>query len=354
MFGYGEGRSRAESPVLEAAKLTKVVDSERVALSSVDLIVRSGEIKGLIASDPLTVKTLFELVLGLKSPDSGTIFSGGDDGSKTEQGPQTRFGFLPEEIHIPGRMSGLEYLQLMTDLSGMDRWEALSQIASVTERLGIGATLGLKCGSLHISQRRLLALAGATIHSPELLLLDEPLKEMDVFAEGRVKDFLKSNADAGSAILITSREMGVIERLAQDLVVFAESQVVYDGPMSLVRRFAGGNVLVVEIDGMHGHFESALEGPVADGILSFRFDGERYVVRFDEAMFLTEMLRIILEAAEESGVILCGVSLQTEDLGEAVRNILISAPVRGRSQSLLPELGSEPTKELPAGKDTDR
>ena len=75
MSGYGEGQSRAGSPVLEAEKLTKVVDSERVALSSVDLIVRSGEIKGFIASDPLTVKTLFELVLGLKSPDSGTIFS---------------------------------------------------------------------------------------------------------------------------------------------------------------------------------------------------------------------------------------------------------------------------------------
>ena len=353
MSGYGEGRSRAGSPVLEAEKLTKVVDSERVALSSVDLVVRSGEIKGLIASNSFTVKTLFELILGLKSPDAGTIFGGGDDGLKTEQSPQTQFGFLPEEIHIPDRMSGLEYLRLMANLSGMNREEALSQIASVTERLGIGATLGLKCGSLHIPERRLLALAGATIHSPELLLLDEPIKEMDVFAEGRVKDFLKSTADAGSAILITSREMGAIEKLAQDLVVFSESHVVYDGPMSLVRRFSGRNVLAVEIDGLHGHFESALEGPVADGILSFRFDGDRYVIRFDEAMFLTEMLRIILEAAEESGVILCGVSLQTEDLGEAVRNILINAPVRGRSQPSLPDLGTEPTKELPAAKDTD-
>ena len=80
MFGYGEGHSGAEAPVLQAAKLTKVVDSERVALSSVDLIVRSGEIKGLIASNPFTVKTLFELILGLKSPDAGTIFSGGDAG----------------------------------------------------------------------------------------------------------------------------------------------------------------------------------------------------------------------------------------------------------------------------------
>jgi len=353
MSGYGEGQSRAGSPVLEAEKLTKVVDSERVALSSVDLVVRSGEIKGLIASNSFTVKTLFELILGLKSPDAGTIFGGGDDGLKTEQSPQTQFGFLPEEIHIPDRMSGLEYLRLMANLSGMNREEALSQIASVTERLGIGATLGLKCGSLHIPERRLLALAGATIHSPELLLLDEPIKEMDVFAEGRVKDFLKSTADAGSAILITSREMGAIEKLAQDLVVFSESHVVYDGPMSLVRRFSGKNVLAVEIDGLHGHFESALEGPVADGILSFRFDGDRYVIRFDEAMFLTEMLRIILEAAEESGVILCGVSLQTEDLGEAVRNILINAPVRGRSQPSLADLGTEPTKELPAAKDTD-
>tara|TARA_B100000676_G_C17808415_1_gene696092 strand:- start:141 stop:866 length:726 start_codon:yes stop_codon:yes gene_type:complete len=241
----------------------------------------------------------------------------------------------------------------MANLSGMNRGEALSQIASVTERLGIGATLGLKCGSLHIPERRLLALAGATIHSPELLLLSEPIKEMDVFAEGRVKDFLKSTADAGSAILITSREMGAIEKLAQDLVVFSESQVVYDGPMSLVRRFSGRNVLAVEIDGLHSHFESALEGPVADGILAFQFDGDRYVIRFDEAMFLTEMLRVILEAAEESGVILCGVSLQTEDLGETVRNILINAPVRERSQSSLPELRGEPKKELPAAKDTD-
>ena len=353
MSGYGEGQSRAGSPVLEAEKLTKVVDSERVALSSVDLVVRSGEIKGLIASNSFTVKTLFELILGLKSPDAGTIFGGGDDGLKTEQSPQTQFGFLPEEIHIPDRMSGLEYLRLMANLSGMNREEALSQIASVTARLGIGATLGLKCGSLHIPERRLLALAGATIHSPELLLLDEPIKERDVFAEGRGKDFLKSTADAGSAILITSREMGAIEKLAQDLVVFSESHVVYDGPMSLVRRFSGRNVLAVEIDGLHGHFESALEGPVADGILSFRFDGDRYVIRFDEAMFLTEMLRIILEAAEESGVILCGVSLQTEDLGEAVRNILINAPVRGRSQPSLADLGTEPTKELPAAKDTD-
>ena len=353
MFGYGEGRSGAESPVLEAAKLTKVVDSERVALSSVDLVVRSGEIKGLIASNSFTVKTLFELILGLKSPDAGMIVSGGGAGLKAEQSPQTQFGFLPEEIHIPDRMSGLEYLRLMANLSGMNRGEALSQIASVTERLGIGATLGLKCGSLHIPERRLLALAGATIHSPELLLLSEPIKEMDVFAEGRVKDFLKSTADAGSAILITSREMGAIEKLAQDLVVFSESQVVYDGPMSLVRRFSGRNVLAVEIDGLHSHFESALEGPVADGILAFQFDGDRYVIRFDEAMFLTEMLRVILEAAEESGVILCGVSLQTEDLGETVRNILINAPVRERSQSSLPELRGEPKKELPAAKDTD-
>ena len=101
MFGYGERRSGAESPVLQAAKLTKVVDSERVALSSVDLIVRSGEIKGLIASDPLTVKTLFDLVLGLKSPDAGMIVSGGGAGLKAAQSPQTQFGFLPEEIHIP-------------------------------------------------------------------------------------------------------------------------------------------------------------------------------------------------------------------------------------------------------------
>lgn len=352
MFGYDEGRSRTESPILAVRKLTKVVDSERVALSSVDLSVRSGQIKGLIASNTFTVKTLFELVVGLKSPDAGIISSGGNDAPNIGRGERAKFGFLPEQILMPRGMNGLEYLRLMSDLSGMNREESSLQVASISERLGIGGVLGSKCSELHVFERRLLALAGASIHSPELLLLDEPIKEMDIFAEGRVKDFLKSIAEAGGAILIASREMGVIEKLAQDLVVFSESHVVYDGPISLVRGFGSRNVLMVQIDGLHGHFESALEAPLADGILSFRFDGDQYLVIFDEALLLTEMLRVVLEAAEESGVILRSVSLQAQDLDEAVRKILVNAPVQGQSLYSSLEVDSQPARELPSGKDT--
>ena len=354
MFGYDEGRSRAELlPVLEVRKLTKVVDSERVALASVDLSVRPGQIKGLISSNSFTVKTLFELIVGLKSADAGTIFSGSSDSPEVDDSQRAKFGFLPEQILMPYGMNGFEYLRLMTDLSGMDREQSSSQIASIAERLGIGEVLGSKCSELHASERRLLALAGAGVHSPELLLLDEPTKEMDVFAEGRVKDFLKSITEAGGAILITSREMGVIEKLAKDLVVFSESRVVYDGPISLIGGFGSRNVLTVQIEGLHGRFESALAAPLAGGILSFRFDGDQYSVIFDEALLLTEMLRIVLEAAEESGVILRNVGLQAQDLDEAVRKILINAPVQGKALYSSLELDGQPVRELPSGKDIE-
>ena len=176
---------------------------------------------------------------------------------------------------------------------------------------------------------------------------------MDVFAEGRVKGFLKSIAEAGGAILIASREMGVIEKLAEDLVVFSESHIAYDGPISLVRGFGSRNVLMVQIDGLHGHFESALEAPIADGILSFRFDGDQYVIIFDEALLLTEMLRVVLEAAEESGVILRNVNLQTQELDESVRKILVNAPVQRKSLYSSLEVDSQPARELPSGKDTE-
>ncbi len=353
MFGHDEGGNRGQPPVLAAMKLTKVIASGQVALSSVDLAVRSGQIKGLIASNNFTVKTLFELIVGLKSPDAGMIVSGSEDAIKIDRNRPAKFGFLPEKISIPNGMTGLEYLRLMSDLSGMSREESSLHIASNAERLGIGSTLGLRCNSLDISQRRLLALAGATIHGPEVILLDEPIKDMDVFAEGRVLDFLESSADAGAAILFTSREMSVFGKLAQDLAVFSESHVVYDGPISLVSGFGSRNVLMVQIDGLHSRFESALQTPVADDILSFRFDGDQYVIIFDEALFLTEMLRVILAASEESGVILRSVGLERQDLGGAVRKILINAPVQGVSPLRSPELDYQPTRELLSGKDVE-
>jgi ABC-2 type transport system ATP-binding protein len=209
------------------------------ALCGVSFQVQAGEIVALLGHNGAGKTTLFKLALGLIRPSCG----GGRVLGRPLGDLQARraIGFQPEQPYLYPFLTVGETLRLFGHLSGASGQALRARIAEIARRVGLEEALRTQVRRLSRGWLQRLAIAGALMPAPRLLLLDEPLSGLDPQARVAVKQLMRTLRDEGVTIVMNSHVLPDVEQLADRVVVLREGRVAASGRLDeLLRREGGG------------------------------------------------------------------------------------------------------------------
>ena len=230
------------TPVIEVAGLMKVYRSSAgkrriTALDGIDFTVGPGELFGLLGPNGAGKTTTVKILLGLTHASEGSARVGGLPVSDPES--RRRVGYLPEGHKIPGYLTARQALSIFGRMSGMSREEIAARTSTLLEqvKLSTWADVRVKKFSKGMTQR--LGLACALVHSPNVLLLDEPTDGVDPVGRREIRDLLQEEASRGTAILLNSHLLSEIELTCDRVAVLRNGRVAAAGLIAdLTRRKA--------------------------------------------------------------------------------------------------------------------
>ncbi|MBN9081295.1 MAG: ABC transporter [Rhizobiales bacterium 62-17] len=219
---------------------------DRIAVGGLDLTVRAGELYALLGPNGAGKTTTLRMVAGLLPADEGTIEVFGIDARRDPIAAKRITAWLPDEPMLYDKLDPLEYLEFVAGL-----WSVAPEIAE-ERAVALLHTLGLwehrfeRCESFSRGMKQKVALAGALIHDPNLLMLDEPLTGLDAAIARQVKDLLMERVRAGAAIVLTTHILDVAERLADRIGIIHDGRLIAEGTLAELRQLAGQNHSTLE------------------------------------------------------------------------------------------------------------
>jgi ABC-2 type transport system ATP-binding protein len=203
------------------------------ALRELSMEVRAGEIVGFVGSNGAGKSTAMRIVLGVLEADAGEVRW---DGKPVDLDVRRRIGYMPEERGLYPRMKVSDQLVYLARLHGLDTASAKAAMEHWTEVLGIEGRRGDEILKLSLGNQQRVQLAAALIHSPDILVLDEPFSGLDPVAVDVMSGVLREQADAGVPVLFSSHQLELVEALCDRVgIIKSGSMVAFDGIEELRR-----------------------------------------------------------------------------------------------------------------------
>ena len=223
---------------LELRGLVKHFD--RPALDGLDLTVRTGEFYALLGPNGAGKTTTLRIVAGLLRPDAGAVSVLGIDALADPIEAKRLIAWVSDEPMIYDKLTPFEYLEFVAGLWNMDVATAEMRARELIEWLGLGPHAHERCQGFSKGMRQKVALAGALVHEPRLLILDEPLTGLDAGAARQVKEVLTERVRGGATVILTTHILEVAERMAERIGVIDKGRLIAEGTLEELRRQAGG------------------------------------------------------------------------------------------------------------------
>jgi ABC-2 type transport system ATP-binding protein len=215
---------------LEIRGLAKRFD--RPAVDGLDLAVQVGEFYALLGPNGAGKTTTLRMVAGLLQPDAGSIAVLGKDALADPVAAKQVMAWISDEPMIYDKLTPFEYLEFVAGLWGIDATAAQTHADDLLLRLGLGDHAHQRCESFSKGMRQKVALAGALVHDPRLIILDEPLTGLDAAAAREVKSVLRERVAAGGTVILTTHILEVAERMADRIGVIAGGRLIAEGTLA--------------------------------------------------------------------------------------------------------------------------
>ena len=228
---------------------------ERVALAGVELTVDAGEIVGLVGRNGAGKTTTMRSVMGILKPDAGTLTW---EGRPIGPAERLRFGYMPEERGLYAQMRVLDQVVYFARLHGLESATAQANARAWLEQLGLGERAEERLIALSHGNQQRVQLAVALVHEPELLVLDEPFAGLDPEAVESLSDVLRARAASGVAVLFSSHQLELVERVCRRVVILEAGRVLVAGTLRELRDHLPAQLLV-KVDAPPG-WAAGLEG----------------------------------------------------------------------------------------------
>ncbi|HJV08296.1 MAG TPA: ATP-binding cassette domain-containing protein [Acidimicrobiales bacterium] len=242
--------------MLQLIELTKRY-GDVVALDGLSMTVAPGRIHGFVGRNGAGKTTTMRIALGLARPDAGEV--------RWADRPVTAadrrgFGYMPEERGLYPKMAARDQIVYFARLSGMGEAEATTAATRILDSIGLGERAGEPVERLSLGNQQRCQLAAALVTSPELLVLDEPFSGLDPVGVDALAAVLQDQVDRGTAVVYSSHQLDLVERLSDEVTIVDRGRVVASGPVAAVRRSRGADQLKVALEGGPPAWADSLPG----------------------------------------------------------------------------------------------
>jgi ABC-2 type transport system ATP-binding protein len=232
------------SVALATRGLTKCFD--RPAVDALDLTVYNGEFYALVGPNGAGKTTTLRMVAGLLRPDAGSIMIEGIDAQGDPIAAKQITAWLSDEPMIYDRLTPIEYLEFVAGLWRIDGVVAEARARELIDWLGLAPHAHERCEGFSRGMRQKVALAGALVHDPRLIILDEPLSGLDAGTARQVKNVLRERVAAGGTVIMTTHILEVAERMADRIGILANGRLIAEGTLDELHRRTGKTATSLE------------------------------------------------------------------------------------------------------------
>ncbi|MGN6407090.1 MAG: ABC transporter ATP-binding protein [Curtobacterium sp.] len=246
--------------VLRADGLVKRY-GQTLAVDQVDLEIRQGSIFGVVGPNGAGKTTTLSMVTGLLRPDAGSVSVLDHDVWADPTAAKRDLGVLPDRLRLFDRLTGAQLLYYSATLRGLDGATARKRSSDLAEAFGLGEALGRQVADYSVGMAKKIALAATLIHSPRVLVLDEPFESVDPVSAATITEILRRYTRGGGTVVLSSHSMELVQRTCDSVAIIVGGKVLASGTMAQVRgrksledkfvELAGGRVVAESMEWLH-------------------------------------------------------------------------------------------------------
>lgn len=229
---------------LKIDKVRKSFD-DKIAVDNLNMVVKPGEVMGLIGQNGAGKTTTFRMILNFISADQGKITW--QDGPITQEIKQ-KIGFLPEERGLYQKMTVEDQILYFAELHGMKRADARIKLQDWMKRLEVVGKPTDKVQTLSKGNAQKIQFIATLIHEPEFLILDEPFTGLDPVNTELLRNEIKRSRDKGAAVIFSNHNMSDVELLSDHLLMLKGGQTILNGTVEAIRDSYGRTRIYLESD----------------------------------------------------------------------------------------------------------
>jgi len=230
---------------LEVDRVNKYYDSFH-AVKDVSFSIEKGHLFGLLGPNGAGKTTTMRMIMNIIIPDSGSIRLFGE---KFQEGHKDQIGYLPEERGLYPKMKLINHLQFLGELKGLSSNKAKEFSLQWLKRFDLSKWQDKKIQELSKGMQQKVQFIGTIIHSPSLLILDEPFSGLDPINTKFLKDILLQLKEAGKTIILSTHLIDQAEKLCDDICLINRGEVILMGNLKEKKSEFGHNSIIVKIDG---------------------------------------------------------------------------------------------------------
>lgn len=219
-------------------KNTKV---EFNAVDGISLNIREGEILGVLGPNGAGKTTLLRMLGKLMQPTEGTVVFADDEGHEITDDIEIKrhIGYLSGNTKLYRRLSGREMLMMLGDIYELSKEEAAARVEEISKVLNLENFIDNRIERLSTGQTQRISIARCLLHSPKVYIFDEPTLGLDIISSKSIIEFMKSEKEAGKAVLYSTHYMEEAEFLCDRIIMVHQGHIIAQGTPQELRDMTG-------------------------------------------------------------------------------------------------------------------
>ena len=206
------------------------------AVKRLDLTVRPGELLAFLGPNGAGKTTTIKMTVGLLRPGTGTVRVCGIDVSSNPREAAGHLGYVPDQPYLYEKLTGREFLQFIVDMRGMDRSLAQERISQQIEAFSLEEFIDDLTERYSHGMKQRVVFASALLHSPDVLIVDEPMVGLDPKSMRMVKDLLRDQAAQGTTVLMSTHTLDVVEEIADRIGILDRGELLFLGTLKELKQ----------------------------------------------------------------------------------------------------------------------